>query len=288
MMMTSGGIFAQQQQKGTAVEPQTLVAFVLCMLGCVAVYQFVAEQAFSSVLTMSTFAQCLSFTLIGLQIHSSKSVAGISGRTMVLQAIMICLRLSSTLFLDGYLPLDKTGDHVYQIADICTLLMVLKIVHCVYGTHRHTYNVAEDSMDVKNMVIGCVLLAVAVHPSLNDWPTFDIAWAASLYIDTISILPQLWMSSKLGSVPAYTAHYLAATLVSRFFSAWFWYYGAENIARLSGQGWFCASAAMIVLAHVVQFLMLADFGVYYFKAGVSGVLSSGQAVDLSSGYDICI
>merc|ERR1719498_1932421 len=237
-----------QQQKETAtkgvLEPETLGAFACCIAGCVFVYHFMADQAFSSVLTMSVFAQCLSYTLIGMQISSSRSVAGISGRTMMLQATMLCLRLTSTLFMDGYLPLDKTGDMVYQVA-------------------------------------------VAVHPSLNDWATFDIAWAASLYIDTVSLLPQLWMSSKLGSVPTFTAHYLAATFISRIFSALFWYYGAENIARFSGQGWACPSAAMIVLAHLVQFLMLADFAVYYIKAGVSGALSTGQAVDLSSNtYEI--
>ena len=134
------------------------------MAGCVAVHHFIADGAFSSVLTMSVFAQCLSFGLVLLQVLGSQSVAGISGRTMVMQAIMLCLRLSSTLFMDGYLPLDKTGDHVYQIADICTLLMVLKVIHCIHRTHRHTYNQEQDSMDVKNMVIGCVLLAVVVHP----------------------------------------------------------------------------------------------------------------------------
>jgi len=283
-MMTVGNAFTRQEKENsTAVlEPQTLGAFACCIAGCVFVYHFMADQAFSSVLTMSVFAQCLSYTLIGMQISSSRSVAGISGRTMLLQATMLCLRLTSTLFMDGYLPLDKTGDMVYQVADICTLLMVLKILHCIFKTRRSTYNAAEDTMDVKNMVIGCVLLAVAVHPSLNDWATFDIAWTASLYIDTVSLLPQLWMSSKLGSVPAFTAHYLAATFVSRIFSALFWYYGAENIARFSGQGWACPSAAMIVLAHLVQFLMLADFAVYYVKAGVSGALGSGEAVSLST------
>jgi len=287
MMHTSanGILGARQEKNGFPLEPQTLVAYTVCIVGGFAVYQSVAEQAFSSVLTMSAFAQLLSFVLIGLQIHASNSVAGISGRTMLLQAVMLCLRLSSTLFMDGYLPLDKTGDHVYQLADICTLLMVLKVLHCIYKTHAQSYNAEEDSMDVKNMVIGCVLLAVAVHPDLNDWPAFDIAWTSSLYIDTIAMLPQLWMCSKLGSVPSYTAHYLAATLASRFFSAWFWYHGAENIARLSGDGWFCLPAAFVVLAHVVQFLMLADFGVYYAKAGVSGALTQGGPVTLNY-YDI--
>merc|ERR1719261_2202701 len=195
----------QQQQKGGRVmEPETLTLYALCLLGGIAVHHFVSEGAFSSVLTMSVFAQCLSYALIGLQIHSSKSVTGISGKTMLLQVIMICLRLSSTLFLDGYLPLDKTGDHVYQIADILTLLMLLKVVHCIFKTHSHTHNATEDTLNVKNMVIGCILLAVAIHPDLNDWPAFDIAWTASLYLDTIAMLPQLWMCNALGSVPSYT------------------------------------------------------------------------------------
>merc|ERR1719502_815609 len=171
---------------------------------------------------MSAFAQLLSFVLIGMQINASQGVAGISGRTMTLQATMLCLRLTSTLFMDGYLPLDKTGDMVYQVADICTLLMVLKILHCIFKTRRSTYNAAEDTMDVKNMVIGCVLLAGGVHPPLNDWAAFDIAWAASLYIDTVAMLPQLLVCSKLGKVPAYTAHFLMLSLVSRGLSAWFW------------------------------------------------------------------
>merc|ERR550514_433573 len=142
-------------------------------LGCAAlmgvVFHQVAEQEFSSVLTMAVLAQCLAFVLIGLQIRKAKSVAGISGRTMIVQALAICFRLSSTLFLDGYLPLDKTGDMFYQIVDVCSLLMVLHILQCIYKTHTATYERENDTMDVKNMVIGSVALAVMFHPTLNDW-----------------------------------------------------------------------------------------------------------------------
>merc|ERR550514_340056 len=137
-------------------------------LGCAAlmgvVFHQVAEQEFSSVLTMSILAQCLAFVLIGLQITKAKSVAGISGKTMIVQALAICFRLSSTLFLDGYLPLDKTGDMMYQIADVCSLLMVLHVLQCIYKTHSSTYDRGNDTMDVRNMAIGCVFLAVICHP----------------------------------------------------------------------------------------------------------------------------
>merc|ERR1719258_516277 len=139
-------------------------------LGCAAlmgvVFHQVAEQEFSSVLTMAVLAQCLAFVLIGMQINNAKSVAGISGKTMILQALALCFRLSSTLFLDGYLPLDKTGDMFYQLVDVCSLLMVLHLLRCVYKSHISTYDQDFDTMDIKNMVIACVALAVIVHPDL--------------------------------------------------------------------------------------------------------------------------
>merc|ERR1719359_1057509 len=266
------------------VDPKMIVAYIGCAFLMGSVFHQVADQEFSSVLTMSVFAQCLSFVLIGMQINNAKSVAGISGKTMIMQALALCFRLSSTLFLDGYLPLDRTGDMMYQIVDVCSLLMVLHILQCVYKSHRPSYEQEFDSMDVKNMVIGCVGLAVICHPDLNDWAAFDIAWTVSLYLDTVAMLPQLFMSAKVGKVPAYTSHYIAATLVSRAFSAWFWYYGAENIARVS-EG-FSFGAAGIIVAHVVQFLILADFGYFYLKACFSGAVCKCEPVEVSNTIEI--
>merc|ERR1719247_3624662 len=259
------------------------VKMVLAYLGCAGlmsvVFQQVAEQEFSSVLTMAVLAQCLAFLLVSLQISKSKSVAGISGKTMIMQALALCFRLSSTLFLDGYLPLDKSGDMMYQLVDVCSLMMVLHILQCIYKSHRVTYEQDADTMDAKNMVLACVALAVVFHPDLNDWAAFDIAWTVSLYLDTVAMLPQLFMCNKQGKVPAYTAHYIAATLVSRGFSAWFWYYGAENIARVE-EG-FSFGAAGIVIAHVMQFVLLADFGYFYLRAVFSGAVCACKPVEVS-------
>merc|ERR1719487_2408835 len=256
---------------------------ILAYLGCAmlmgVIFHQVAEQEFSSVLTMAVLAQCLAIVLVSLQINNAKSVAGISGKTMILQALALCFRLSSTLFLDGYLPLDKTGDMMYQIVDVCSLMMVLQILECIYKSHRASYQQDVDTMDAKNLVIGCIALAVLFHPDLNDWDVFDISWTVSLYLDTVAMLPQLFMSAKMGKVPAYTAHYIAATLVSRLFSAWFWFYGAENIARVSDG--FSYGAAGIVIAHFLQFLFLADFGYYYLKACFSGAVCGCQPVQVS-------
>merc|ERR1719321_1875878 len=211
MMLQSANSTETTGKRGGAsrVDPKMICAYIGCAFLMGSVFHQVADQEFSSVLTMSVLAQSLAFSLISLQISNAKSVAGISGKTMILQALALCFRLSSTLFLDGYLPLDKTGDMMYQIVDVCTLLMVLHILQCIYKSHKPTYDEEFDTMDVKNMVIACVALAVMIHPDLNDWACFDIAWTVSLYLDTVAMLPQLFMTAKMGRVPTFTSHYIA-------------------------------------------------------------------------------
>merc|ERR1719326_2056310 len=70
------------------------------------IYHEIAEKAFTSILTLGVLAQALSFVLLQIQISLNKSVAGISGKTMIMHLVKLVCRLSSSLFLDGYLPLD--------------------------------------------------------------------------------------------------------------------------------------------------------------------------------------
>merc|ERR1719321_2409184 len=171
MMLQSANSTETTGKRGGAsrVDFKMICAYIGCAFLMGSVFHQIAEQEFSSVLTMSVLAQCLSFLLIALQISNSKSVSCISGKTMILQALSLCLRLSSTLFLDGYLPLDKTGDMMYQLVDVCSLMMVLHILQCIYKSHRVTYEHEVDTVDAKNMVMACVALAVVFHPDLNDW-----------------------------------------------------------------------------------------------------------------------
>merc|ERR1719240_1675021 len=118
-------------------------------------------------------------------------------------------------------------------------------------------------------MVGAFVLAVLIHPSMNSWTPFDILWTTHLYIDALAMVPQLWMISKSGGqVNGLTAHYIAATLLSNSLSFLFWFLAASelnedansvNIAGLAING-----------AHVVQLLLLLDFGYYYGKACLTG------------------
>merc|ERR1719478_862722 len=91
--------------------------------------------------------QALAFNFLQMQISDSRSVAGISGKALTMHAIKLCCRLGSSLFLDGYLPTDKSGDWIYQLGDILSLLIVLQILSYVCGAYKSSYQFEADTLD---------------------------------------------------------------------------------------------------------------------------------------------
>eukprot|EP00435_Cladocopium_sp_Y103_P026110 s1482_g6.t1 len=136
------------------------------------VYHFVANGEFSSILTMAQMIQCLAFVLLVIKSCSQGSVAGISGKSLALEALAFACRLSSTTWLNGYLPVDASGDFVYQAVDLCSLLLVLSLLYRAYLSHRWSYEEEADSLPVLPMVAVCFLLAALLHADMNSRPLF--------------------------------------------------------------------------------------------------------------------
>merc|ERR1719247_2800773 len=98
--------------------------------------------------------QCLAVVLMALQMVSTGSASGISARALSLDALAICCRLSSTLWLNGYLPVDASGDHLFQAIDICSLAIIVWLLHQVLVVKRHSYQAEEDDMSILPIAVG--------------------------------------------------------------------------------------------------------------------------------------
>jgi len=241
-----------------------LGAFALVAL----VYQSFHDLGVSTLTTLAVGIQCFGYACLRLKISQQRSVAGVSGRTLVLQAVSYGLRLCSTTWLKGYIPVDGTGDWLYQLLDVSALLMVLQIIYCVFKSHRNTYQEDQDTFNVQQICLGCFALAVLVHPDLNARPFFDTLWATALYIDVVAMMPQLAMMTKVrGEVEALTSHFVGATALSRTSSLVFWYHAFAELAPLDGS--FNLAGWAILAAHVLQVLLLCDFLFYYVRACIS-------------------
>merc|ERR1719450_551221 len=157
------------------------------------VYHWLAEGEFSCVLTLSAIFQCLAFTLLGVHAFTTGSVKSISAKSLQLEALALGCRLSSTVWLDGYLPYDSTGDYLYQCFDVLSFALVLALLYRVTKTQDWTYEADDDSMPVMPFALGCLVLATLFHGDLNDNPLFDTLWMCGLNIGAVAVLPQLYL-----------------------------------------------------------------------------------------------
>merc|ERR1719191_2691527 len=213
--------------------------------------------------------QALAFILLQMQISDTRSVAGISGKALTMHATKLCCRLASSLFLDGYLPTDKSGDWIYQLGDVLSLFMVLQILYSIYGAHKSSYQIGADTLEIRNLIMGAVVLAVLIHPDMNSWTLFDVLWTTHLYVDAIAMVPQLWMISQMGGVvKGFTAHYIAATTLSNLLSGLFWFYASPDLVE--DEKSLNVPGLAINGAHIVQMMLLLDFGYYYARAFLQG------------------
>jgi len=254
--------------KGSNRDTQMVAGSYLVFLCCATVVYNVLSDGLSSLLTLSAGLQTLAFMLLVLKVHGQSNVSGISASMLAMYTVTLILRLSSTLWLNGYLPADSTGDWAFQCLELLSLGLAGWLLHHTVKMRRVSYEGAaqeeQDTMPgLPGMVLGCALFAFFFHADLNHDRTFDFIWACGCYLETVSMLPQLWMMAKAGGeVEALTSHFIALVTAARFFSFYFWYLAFEDGIGLYGN----YSEMMIIAAHVLQLVLACDFLFMYVKS----------------------
>jgi len=282
----------QSEQSDCGVVASTGCSYFVFLMCVGVVLRHFSDRDFSTVLTLGAGVQCLAFYLLLQKVKRQRSVAGISSKMLEMYVLVLLLRLSSTLIKQGYLPVDRSGDYVYQGADIVSLFLVFQLLWCCHKTHKVTFQAGHDSLEIWRAVPVLCVLAVCLHGNLNKSAFFDTTWTLGMYLDTIAMLPQYWMLVKKGGeVEALTSHFVALVMLSRACSFAFWYYGyrelqpragknagmINNMTGLNIAGW------LIVACHSTQLLLSADFMYNYVSSAmgkVKMVLPIGQGVDV--------
>jgi len=224
---------------------------------------------YSSMLTLGGGMQSLGFALLHLLVRNRKSVAGVSGKSLQLYLLSILFRLSSTLTSHGYIPTDKTGDWLIQLADISTLLIVLQLLRRVYRTNAETYNETQDSMPIVPFIPFALVFSLLTYGDMNGKPFFDFMWMVGSTLDTVAMLPQLFLMTSIGGkVEGLASHYVACMHVSRACTFSFWYFAYPDVEPLGGGFNHCGYA--IVVLHLAQLLTSGDFMFYYLKSAKEG------------------
>merc|ERR1719321_850519 len=272
---------ASQKTKGKVQQVDAnkpfLYIYLVFICLCTIVYQSYHGLGRSTLITFNVSLQLLAYCLLAAKVLQQRSVAGVSAKALQCHAVVYMSRLSTTLWLKGYIPTDPTGDWLYQACDAMSLATILGLLYLCFYRYNSTYQEDLDTFDITYLLAGCFILAVLLHPHLNGRPMFDTMWTLALYVDVFAMMPQLWMVAKLevgAEVEALNAHYIAAIAASRAVSLYFWYYGFREFAPKDGS--FNLTGWAIMGAHVIQVLLFADFVAFYVKACIKGCVRSIQ------------
>jgi len=258
-------------------DSKVMTAYGVFLTSALAVFHFVANGEFSAILTLAVMLQCLAFALLAVQVKLTGSCSGVSARALALDAVALAFRLSSTTWLHGYLPVDASGDFVFQVVDATSLLLVMWLLYQLHVEKKSSYQADDDTFPMMPVVLGCLLLGGVLHADMNARPVFDTLWLSGLFVSTLAVLPQLWLISKNGGrVQALTSHYIAAMAVSRLLSGIFMWHARFDITCEPWIEGFNHASWSILGAHALHLLLLGDFGYYYLKS----VMSKGLTAEL--------
>jgi hypothetical protein len=273
MMLPLPGTIASRSKASVGVE--VVGVYAVFITGAMVVYHLVANGEFSAILTLSAIFQCLAFSLLGMQAFSSRGLEGISLWSLHLDALALASRLSSTLFFEGYLPSDKTGDWLYQAFDVLSLVFVVALAYKASKLQRETCTVEDKKLAIP-LAIGAFLLAFLFHANLDDNAIFDTMWMYSVLLSAVAVLPQLWLMTRSHEcVPALTTHFIAMMAVGRALSGVYMWHAHDEIECDPWIGKFNHAGFAILGAHVLHLMLLADFAYFYCKNVVTlGVQSS--------------
>eukprot|EP01126_Amoeba_proteus_P053646 TRINITY_DN6552_c0_g2_i13.p1 TRINITY_DN6552_c0_g2~~TRINITY_DN6552_c0_g2_i13.p1 ORF type:complete len:182 (-),score=12.39 TRINITY_DN6552_c0_g2_i13:264-809(-) len=153
----------------------------------------------------------LSFVVLIHKMRRQKSCAGLSLKTQFLYLLVFVCR---------YLDLPR---NLLNLTPMNLYLAVMKIIftcatataiHLIYSKFRNTYNHDEDSFPLRYIVPPCFILSLVV----NDGFTFlEVMWTFSIYLEALTILPQLFLLQVTGNVETLTSHYVFCLGGYRYF-----------------------------------------------------------------------
>ncbi|CAD5215500.1 unnamed protein product [Bursaphelenchus okinawaensis] len=198
----------------------------------------------------------LAIGILLAKIWKTRSCAGISGKSQLLFAIV---------FICRYLDLFTNFVSLYNsVMKLFFLSSSIGTVYLIYFKFRATYDRNHDSFRIEFLLIPTALLGLLIN---HEFSVMEILWTFSIYLESVAIMPQLYMLQTTGSAETITAHYLFALGSYRGLYILNWVYRYYNESFID---------VIAVVAGIVQTVLYADFFYLY----VTKVIQQNRNIQL--------
>lgn len=192
----------------------------------------------------------LAILILLLKIWKTRSCAGISGKSQILFLIVFCSR---------YLDLVTNFVSLYNtVMKVFFIVSAAGTVYLMYLKFRATYDGNHDTFRVEFLLLPVAALSLLLN---HEFTTMEVLWTFSIYLESVAILPQLFMISKTGEAETITSHYLFALGSYRALYIFNWIY------RYYYEGFYDIIA---IVAGIVQTVLYCDFFYLYVTKVMKG------------------
>lgn len=199
---------------------------------------------------LGDLSHLLAIIILLIKIWRTRSCAGISGKSQILFAIVYTSR---------YLDLFTSFISLYNSSmKIIFISASFATVYLIYAKFKATYDRNHDTFRIEFLLIPVTVLGLVLN---HEFTILEILWTFSIYLESVAILPQLFLVSKTGEAETITSHYLFCLGTYRALYIFNWVY------RYYFEGFYDLIA---IIAGVVQTVLYCDFFYLYVTKVIKG------------------
>eukprot|EP01117_Protostelium_nocturnum_P000527 TRINITY_DN10592_c0_g1_i2.p1 TRINITY_DN10592_c0_g1~~TRINITY_DN10592_c0_g1_i2.p1 ORF type:complete len:215 (+),score=30.81 TRINITY_DN10592_c0_g1_i2:89-733(+) len=193
-----------------------------------------------------------SILILLLKLWTVRNCGGISLKSQELYALV---------YLCRYLDLFWNFSSFYLvIMKIIFLASSFAIVYLMRKPFKNSYDKEHDSFRVLFLIVPCALLSLVWNLKFE---TFEVLWAFSIFLESVAIIPQLFLLQRTGEVENINSDYIFCLGAYRalYLINWVWRYYSNENAKAQWLPW---------TAGIVQTAVYCDFFYYYVKSKYYG------------------
>ncbi|KAK0195997.1 ER lumen protein retaining receptor-domain-containing protein [Armillaria mellea] len=184
------------------------------------------------------------------KIRTTRSCRGISFKTQALYVGIFVTRYLDLLY--RWVSIYNFVMKLFFIASSCYILYLMRF------RFRPTHDPSIDTFRIEYLLAPCAILSFIFNYKFS---LTEILWSFSIFLESVAILPQLFMLQRTGEAETITTHYLAALGIYRalYIPNWIYRYFTDGVVD-----------PIAVTAGIVQTGLYLDFFYVYFTKVLQG------------------
>lgn len=187
-------------------------------------------------------------------LHKMTQLMSCSGISFKSQALYLLV------YLTRYIDIFSTNSLYNLVFKIMFIGSQGYIIYLMTNAYKPTNDPNVDTFRVQYLLAGAAVLAI-LFPV--NYTFSEILWAFSIWLESVAILPQLFMLQRTGEAETITTHYLFALGSYRalYIPNWIYRYLTETKRHLDWQA---------VVAGLIQTVLYSDFFYVYYTKVLKG------------------